>query len=160
MATPTLATTARDLLSADGFARVAHLVQRDNEGVDEALAVRITDEALKFVAAAAQSTGRHLRPSKTVDIGWHALILHTQMYRLLCTSLGRFVDHRPEGPETLKRDADTLDSTMDAIRAAGYEPDAYLWGPLADTDIHAGDCMHSECTEGGSNCAAPPATAI
>lgn len=160
MTTPTtLRTTARHLLSEEAFARVVHLVQRDNEGVDEDLATRITDEALKFVAAAATNTGRHLRPSKTVDMGWHALILHTAVYRSLCSALGRFVDHRPEGPETLRRDASTLDLTMEAIREAGYEPDAYLWGPLADTEIHAGDCMHSECTEGGSGCAAPPSLA-
>ncbi len=40
----------------------------------------------------------------------------------------RFVDHRPEGPDTLRRHADTLTHTMDAIREAGYEPDQYLWG--------------------------------
>ncbi|WP_329391809.1 hypothetical protein OG625_40860 (plasmid) [Streptomyces sp. NBC_01351] len=156
MATPTLAASARHLLSADGFSRAVHLVQRENDGVDESLAIRIVDEALKFTAAACRSSGRHLRPSKLVDMGWHALILHTAMYRELCSGLGRFVDHRPEGPKTLRRDADTLDRTMEAIRDAGYEPDAYLWGPLADTEIHAGDCMHSECTEGGSGCAAPP----
>ncbi|MFK0252133.1 glycine-rich domain-containing protein [Streptomyces sp. NPDC090445] len=154
MATPTLAPSARHLLSAEGFTRVVHLVQRDNDGVEEALATRIVDESLRFVVAAGQSTGRHLRPSKAVDMGWHALILHTAMYRELCSSLGRFIDHRPE---TLRRDADTLDRTMEAIREAGYEPDACLWGPLADTEIQAGDCMHTECTEGGSACAAPPA---
>ncbi|MFK0252535.1 glycine-rich domain-containing protein [Streptomyces sp. NPDC090445] len=157
MAAPTLVPSARHLLSTTGFTRVVHLVQRDNDGVEDAMATRIVDEALKFVAAAGRSTGRHLRPSKTVDMSWHALILHTAMYRELCSALGRFVDHRPEGPETLRRDADTLGRTMEAIREAGYEPDAYLWGPLADTEIQAGDCMHSECTEGGSACAAPPA---
>lgn len=120
MTTPTtLEASARHLLSAEGFSRVVHLVQRDNEGIDLALAERITDEAIKFVAAAATATGRHLRPSKAVDMGWHALILHTAMYRGLCASLGRFVDHRPEGPETLRRDADTLDHAMDAIRGPG-----------------------------------------
>ncbi|MFI8447998.1 glycine-rich domain-containing protein [Streptomyces erythrochromogenes] len=158
MATPiALNPSARHLLSDEGFSRVVSLVQRDNDGLAGLLAVRIVDEALKFVAAAAQTTGRHLRPSKAVDMGWHALILHTALYRELCIARGRFVDHRPEGPETLQRDADTLEFTMSAIREAGYEPDAFLWGPSADTEIHAGDCMHSECTEGGSGCAAPPA---
>lgn len=153
MATPTaLKASARHLLTEEGFTRVVHLVQRDNDGVDEALAIRIVDEALKFLAAAGRSEGRNLRPSKTVDLGWHALILHTAMYRKLCAAIGRIIDHRPEGPQTLRRDATTLALTMAAIREAGYEPDAYLWGPLADTEIHAGDCMHSECTEGGSNC--------
>ncbi|MFJ4316759.1 hypothetical protein ACIP46_15935 [Streptomyces lavendulae] len=41
---------------------MVHLVQRDNDGVEEALAVRIVDEALKFAAAATRATGRHLRP--------------------------------------------------------------------------------------------------
>ncbi|MFB6823571.1 glycine-rich domain-containing protein [Streptomyces virginiae] len=160
MATPTaLHPSARHLLSDEGFTRVVHLVQRDNASVTEALAERIVDEALKFVAAATRATGRHLRPSKSVDLGWHALILHTALYRELCSAGGRFVDHRPEGPQSLRRDADTLDRTMDAIREAGYEPDAYLWGPLSDVEIDAGDCMHSECTEGGSACAAPPPAA-
>ncbi|ATZ23412.1 hypothetical protein SLAV_07545 [Streptomyces lavendulae subsp. lavendulae] len=107
---------------------MVHLVQRDNDGVEEALAVRIVDEALKFVAAATRATGRRLRPSKLVELGWHALILRTAVYRELCTAGGRFVDHRPEGPDTLRRHADTLTHTMDAIREAGYEPDQYLWG--------------------------------
>ncbi|KJY46136.1 hypothetical protein VR46_10810 [Streptomyces sp. NRRL S-444] len=155
-----MAATARHLLTDEGFTRVVHLVMRDNDGIDEPLAVRIVDEALKFTAAAGQSTGRHLHPSKLVDMGWHALILHTAMYRELCTAVGRFVDHRPEGPETLRRDADTLDLTMDAIREAGYEPDAYLWGPLADTEIHAGTaCTPSARRAGGSSCAAPPTLA-
>ncbi|MEU9946528.1 hypothetical protein [Streptomyces lavendulae] len=65
---------------------MVHLVQRDNDGVEEALAVRIVDEALKFAAATTRATGRHLRPSKPVDLGWHALILHTAVYRELCTA--------------------------------------------------------------------------
>ncbi|MFE2143904.1 hypothetical protein ACFXA3_19575 [Streptomyces sp. NPDC059456] len=138
---------------------MARLVVRDNDGVDEVLAERIVDEVIKFVVTAvtaATATGRHLHLARTVYAGWRALILHTETYRQPCASVARFVDHGPEGPETLKRDADTLDRTMEAIREAGYAPDAYLWGTLADTEIHAGDCMHSECTEGGSACAAPP----
>lgn len=149
--------SARSLLTDDEFSRVAALVVRDNE-VTEDLAERITDEALKFLSAAATNTtpGRHLRPSKTVDMGWHALILHTELYAGLCRQLGRTIHHRPEGPETLRRDATKLADTVASIREAGFEPDEYLWGALADTEITAGDCMHSECTDGGSNCAAPP----
>ncbi|MBD3004829.1 hypothetical protein [Streptomyces sp. 5-10] len=148
--------SARDLLLPDQFGRVAALVQRDNDGIDQALAECITDEALKFLVAASQNTSRlRLRPSKVVDLGWHALILHTEIYAMLAGRLGRFIHHRPEGPETLTRVAATAAVTMDAIRDAGYEPDVYLWGPVADIEVKAGDCMHSECTEGGSGCSAP-----
>ncbi|MFB0631901.1 hypothetical protein [Streptomyces sp. AB3(2024)] len=97
MTTPTaLKPSAHHLLAEEGFARVVHLVQRDNDGVEEAFAVRIVDEALNFVAAATRATGRHLRPSKPVDLGWHALILHTAMYRELCTEGGSACAAPPE----------------------------------------------------------------
>ncbi len=37
-----------------------------------------------------------LRPSRVVDEGWHALILHTRVYSELCEGVGRFVHHMPE----------------------------------------------------------------
>lgn len=152
---PELKPSARHLLSPEGFADVVHLVMRDNEGVEQPLAERLVDEALKFVATAASTPGSGLRPSKLVDMGWHALILHTSLYAKLCAARGRFVHHIPEGPETQRRDDVTLDATVAAIRGAGFEPDEYLWSRIADTELQLGDCMHSECTEGGSNCTAP-----
>lgn len=146
-----LTPSARHLLSPDGFADAVHLVMRDNS-VEQPLAERIVDEALKFIATAASTPGTGMRPSKLVDMGWHALILHTSMYEKLCKSQGRFVHHRPEGPTTQRRDDATLDATVAAIRDAGFEPDEYLWSRIADTELQLGDCYHSECTEGGSNC--------
>ncbi|MFE9834008.1 hypothetical protein ACFYP4_02495 [Streptomyces sp. NPDC005551] len=153
-----LRASALHLLTPQDAERVARLVVRDNEGVDYQLAVRIVDEALKFIAVAASGKrdGRNLRPSKIVDMGWHALILHTELYRDVCGSLGGFVHHRPEGPETLRRDATTLDQTVDAIRASGYATDDYLWGDKADTEIKGGDCQHTECHQ-DPGCGAPQA---
>jgi len=154
---PTLKTSALDMLTEDEANRVAALVVRDNEGVeDQATALSIVDEALKFLAAAAngKNKGKALRPSRVVDMGWHALILHTEIYFKLCHGLGRYLHHRPEGPETLRRDATTLDNTVEAIRNAGYAPNEYLWGMKAETEIKGGDCMHSECNQDGA-CTAP-----
>lgn len=155
MSTTQLTGSARHLLSDEGFDRVAQLVARDNEGVSIELAERITDEAIKYVVTAAAYTGdKGLRPSKIVDLGWHALILHTEMYAALCAQAGRVVHHRPESQETLRWSATTMAETVAAIQAAGYSTDDELWGnpsPMA-----WGDCMHSECTSGGSGCAPPP----
>lgn len=156
---PELKSSALDLLTEDEVDRVARLVVRDNEGVESHdMAVEIIDEALKFMAAAAKNRtkGRKLRPSRVVDMGWHALILHTEINARVCGKLGRFIHHRPEGPETLRRDATALDETMAAMRDAGYEPREFYWGTRADTEIRGGDCMHSECT-GDGGCTAPQA---
>ncbi|MEV8623425.1 hypothetical protein [Streptomyces sp. NPDC051079] len=152
---PELQTTARHLLTEEGFADVVHLVMRDTEGIEQRFAERIVDESLKFVATAASTRGAGLRPSKLVDLGWHALILHTSLYAKLCAAQGRFVHHIPEGPATQRRDDATIQATLTAMREAGYVPDEYLWSRIADTELQLGDCYHSECTEGGSNCTAP-----
>jgi hypothetical protein len=148
--------SALHLLTDDEARRVAHLVIRDNEGVtDMAVALDIVDESLKFQIACAKNTTRKaLRPSRIVDMGWHATILHTEINFKVASQIGCFIHHRPEGPETLRRDATALDETVAAIREVGYEPNEYYWGTGAETEIKGGDCMHSECHQDGS-CIAP-----
>lgn len=156
--TGTLKTSALHLITEDEADRLAALVIRDNEGVeDKQLALAIVDESLKFqLACASNTTGKALRPSRVVDMGWHATILHTEINFNVAAKIGRFIHHRPEGPQTLRRDASTLDVTQQAIRDAGYEPNAYLWGDKAETEIRGGDCMHSECNDdNGRSCTAP-----
>ncbi|WP_256106062.1 hypothetical protein [Streptomyces sp. ODS05-4] len=90
---------AKDLLTTAGFRGVVATVIDNNPGMDEATAGRITAEALKFVAAGAAFPTTRIAPSNVVDEGWHALILHTRLYRRLCDGLGHFVHHVPERPD-------------------------------------------------------------
>ncbi|MFZ3496722.1 glycine-rich domain-containing protein [Streptomyces sp. 5.8] len=150
---------AASLLSATAFATAVRTVEKANPELSDGMADRIVSEAVKFVAAAAlnQTPGLELRPSRVVDEGWHALITDTKAYAELCRLLGRFVHHVPETPATKKHDTATVARTLNAIRAAGHVPDAYLWSVEAQSAVVvSADCMHSECTDGGSNCAAPP----
>ncbi|WP_234314670.1 hypothetical protein [Streptomyces sp. NRRL F-5135] len=71
---------ARNLLTAKEFVAVAGTVQRANPDLDETNAGRVVTESLKFVATAAARPGFQLAPSRVVDEGWHALILHTRVY--------------------------------------------------------------------------------
>ncbi|AEW93899.1 MULTISPECIES: glycine-rich domain-containing protein [Streptomycetaceae] len=144
----------RELLPATDRAGVIATVLRANPGMDHGTAERIVDEAIKFVVAATTSPGRGLRPSRIVDEGWHALILHTRVYAALCGRLGGFVHHVPEPPNAARHDPGALARTQDAIRAAGYQPDPALWLPPSDTSIPvAASCEHSPpgpegtCTE-------------
>lgn len=113
------------------------------------VAARIVAEALAFVDACAKPHSRGLRPSRTVDEGWHALILHTRVYAELCGRLGRFVHHVPEPPNPGRYDAGELERTQLAIATAGYRPDPLLWLPPTDTTIPvAASCQHSDGPEG------------
>jgi hypothetical protein len=134
---------ARSLISDQEFESVRDTVQTNNHGMNSEVADRIVEEALKYVHACVQSSGG-LRPSRIVDEGWHALILHTRTYEALCTRLGAFVHHRPEPPAPLQRDASDLERTQHAINAAGYTPDPMLWLAPTDTTIPvAASCQHS-----------------
>ncbi|AWZ04545.1 MULTISPECIES: hypothetical protein [unclassified Streptomyces] len=147
------------LLTATAFATAVRTVEKANPELTDGMADRIVSEAVKFVAAAALNStpGLALRPSQVVDEGWHALITDTKSYAELCQLLGRFVHHVPETPATKKHDTATVDRTLKAIREAGHEPDEYLWSLEAQSSVLvSADCMHSECTDGGSGCAAPP----
>jgi hypothetical protein len=152
-----VATTARDLIPAEAFAGVAATVLDNNKGMEQALAERITEEALKFVAACATFPGRGLRPSRIVDEGWHALILHTVVYQRLCKDQGGFVHHVPERPDPSRHNAGELERTKAAIREAGFSVDEMLWLAPADMSIQvAADCEHTpqscaSCMDGGGN---------
>ncbi|WP_431979856.1 glycine-rich domain-containing protein [Streptomyces qinglanensis] len=151
---PAAETGARYLLAGGQFTAVSRTVRTNNPGMTADVADRIVAEALAFVAACSRPHSGGLRPSRTVDEGWHALILHTKVYAALCNRLGGFVHHVPEPPDPTRHDAGELDRTQQAIHAAGYRTDPLLWLPPTDVGIPvAASCEHSEgggegtCTE-------------
>lgn len=120
----------RQLLTEAQFAAVAATVRSNNPGMTSTLAERITAEALRFLAACAHDRTARIAPSPVVDEGWHALILHTELYAQLGHRLGGFVHHYPELPEDGAYDPAVITLTLDTIAAAGYTPDVDLWaGP-------------------------------
>ncbi|MFE5719131.1 glycine-rich domain-containing protein [Streptomyces erythrochromogenes] len=126
-ATVTVPRLSRTLLGADEFLAVAMTVVRDNENIGWSLAERITVEALAFVATCAENEGVGLAPSPVVDEGWHALILHTELYADLQERLGSLVHHYPQAPEDGGYEEDVIATTLAAMRQAGFEPDKELW---------------------------------
>lgn len=70
-------TDVRTLLTSEQLEDVAATVRDNNPGMAETVAVRIVDEALKYLDAAVQFPTVRTAPSRVVDEGWHALILHT-----------------------------------------------------------------------------------
>ncbi|MEV3857709.1 hypothetical protein AB0J38_25715 [Streptomyces sp. NPDC050095] len=142
---------ARMLLDDITFESCRKTVLDANPDMAADLAGQIVDEGLKFVAACATNPGVPLAPSRIVDEGWHALILHTAAYAQLCAELGAadgFVHHYP-GADPTNWDPEIIDRTRASIRALGYEDDAELWGPPSDETLAsvAASCQHSgDCT--------------
>ncbi|MER7520604.1 hypothetical protein [Streptomyces sp. NPDC126499] len=138
-------TTSRALLNDNQFINVRATILDNNPGMDPELASRILEQALAFLAAAAASPGDGLVPSRVVDEGWHALILHTSLYANLCAALGGFVHHVPERPDPARRGEASLRRTIAAMEAAGYEVDEQLWrGPDDSLVSVAASCQHSD----------------
>lgn len=122
-------------------------------GVDPALAPRVVDQALAFLATTGRSVGANipLRPSKAVDPGWHAFLMYTRPYRAFCDQVaGRFLDDVPDDDPSVSNTRNGalihgVASTMQAIARAGFVVDPDLW--LAD----GAKC--GQCHEDG-NCSA------
>jgi hypothetical protein len=126
-------------------------------GVDPALAPRVVDQALAFLAAAGRSTDADtaLRPSKAVDPGWHAFLMYTRSYRAFCNQVaGRFIDHVPDDDPTTpgtrsRMPTHGVTSTMQAIARAGFLVDPDLW--LVDS-AKCGQCHEDgNCGASGAN---------
>ena len=70
-------------------------VQKETR-LDRSSILDLTSETSKFLVCKSLYPKRYILPSRQVDLVWHQLILHTELYRNLCTRhFGRFIDHRP-----------------------------------------------------------------
>jgi hypothetical protein len=138
------ATGPAGLLPPEDRAAVTATVMDNNPGMPERTATRIVDEALAFVATAARNPQEDIAPSRVVDEGWHALILHTALYARLCERLGAIVHHYPQRPDPSRYDQDVIDRTTALIAQEGYTPDLDLWTHPTDPGLPvAADCQHA-----------------
>lgn len=135
---------ARGLLPSGELAAITATVMDNNPGMDQPMAERIVVEALAFVATAAANPDAPIAPSRVVDEGWHALVLHTALYARLCERLGGFVHHYPERPDPARQGQDVIDRTIALMLAVGHSPDPTLWTAPADGRIPvAAKCGHA-----------------
>ncbi|MGP4002216.1 hypothetical protein [Streptomyces sp. 8N706] len=145
---PIPANSPRGLLTEQQFAGVRSTVMDANPDMTEVMAGRIVEEGLKFVVACARFPDTGLAPSRIVDEGWHALLLHSKLYADLCARFGDFVHHYP-GWDPTHYDPPVLDRTGAMIGECGYSADEELWGHPTESMLVsvAANCQHApECT--------------
>jgi hypothetical protein len=137
--------THRDLISAGLWERLIGRIVKD-EGIERSLAERIMNEAVGFLLLCAAEPDEKYSPSRTVDVGWHTFILHTQAYAAFCESInGAFIHHEPFDGEASDGDA-LISRTVDALASHNFPVDADLWLGLK------GKCS----TACGVQCDSPP----
>ncbi|GAB2732033.1 glycine-rich domain-containing protein [Kitasatospora kifunensis] len=144
MSAATLWKDSQDLVPPKVFDAVVATVRDNNPEMDDHLAQRIVREALKFVATCGRFRDRGMAPSRVVDEGWHALILHTRAYEELCALVGGAVHHYPERPDPTRYNGAVVIFTTSMMQEAGYLPDYQLWGDPQSGEITvAASCTHS-----------------
>ncbi|MGV9311750.1 glycine-rich domain-containing protein [Streptomyces sp. NPDC003691] len=119
----------RDLVGPGLFERLAAFCAEEY-GMERVVADAVMDQAMAFVYVVGSERAYDLAPSRLVDPGWHAFMLHTQEYADWCRNrFGFFVHHEPN---STVRTPDLMVSVAGRIRAAGFEVDERLWGTTAE----------------------------
>ncbi|MGW1504205.1 glycine-rich domain-containing protein [Streptomyces mirabilis] len=121
--------------------RLTRRIVAEHPEISEPTARRIVGQAAAFIAASGQQPGSELAPSKLVDFGWHAFILHTVDYARFCRQVaGEFVHHVPtDDDQDAAAAVQTRERTLAAIAATGLAIDPDLWPDMAEcTQCHAG----------------------
>jgi hypothetical protein len=136
------------LVPAALFDKLAARVERDAE-VDRERAERIMRQALAFLLACARNPEIPLAPSRAVDHGWHAFILHTREYADFCARVaGHFIHHAPEEPGGERVDAVARNAkTTEVMRRSGLPVDEDLW----DVGLAACSANCERCCSGGGH---------
>ncbi|MEU6238089.1 hypothetical protein [Kitasatospora sp. NPDC047058] len=136
--------TAQSTLTPRVFDSVVSTVLDNNEGMTVSMATRIVREAMAFIITGARRPDLAMAPSRLVDEGWHAFVLHTEAYAELCAREGVFVHHSP-GFDPENFDPDILEQTQAAVRAEGFAVDPELWrAPTDDSLVSvAAKCQHA-----------------
>ncbi|WP_131746480.1 hypothetical protein [Frankia sp. Cppng1_Ct_nod] len=140
--------TARSTVAPDLFDQLVERITADRR-VGKDHAEQVMDQALLFLHACAANPEAALVPSRAIDPGWHAFLLHTRAYAQFCrTYAGGFIHHQPEdphgGPIGLTEQAATHLRTLDAIERTGYVVVPELW------TLDSAKC--SKCSASGKDC--------
>ncbi|MEU5664872.1 hypothetical protein [Streptomyces longwoodensis] len=117
--------TGRAVAGEQLFDSLTHFVIVHNAQPRER-AELIADQAVAFAVTAVTATVPMV-PSDDVDLGLHALILHTKEYAELCDRYaGRFLHHNPM-PGGGPRDPKKVAASAHAMKAAGFMVFDDLW---------------------------------
>jgi hypothetical protein len=133
----------RDLVSPVLFDKLTFRIMTDH-ALERDTAERVVAQSLAFLVACALRPNDHLSPSKMVDVGWHAFILHTVDYAEFCDRVaGRFIHHHPTGPGEADGEQQAA-TAITVMHAVGLYVDTTIWNTVADCTSDCHQC-HAGC---------------
>jgi hypothetical protein len=135
MATTTVVRVPESYVSTEVWDRQVALLLRNPANTEE-LAGRKFGQCIAYLMACGENPDLMLGPSAQVDEAWHSFMLDSVHYHHFTQArFGRYIHHVPQVREQAVdgRDSGTggplvLERTVCAIRAAGFQVDAELWG--------------------------------
>jgi hypothetical protein len=140
----------KNLISEQTWEKLIGYIVKDND-LDRSLAERILDQALGFLMVVSLNPGRTFCPSKMVDIGWHAFLMHTRDYIAFCNKVnGQYIHHEPTAVEIVVPQTGGVIETVRAMKANSIVVDEELWTSRGDCDGDGG-CDANGCC-GGDGC--------
>jgi hypothetical protein len=160
----------REVMAYENPSVIHRLVSKDGYTHDDA--TTIFEDVKRFLFLATTTT-EPLAPTKRVDDGWHAFILHTIDYMQFCNRFfGHYVHHTPNPPGAPKGDGALLRRTCEiaslafgdlsknwALSPNGFSPELCV-GPVDDNPrkllapTSSGDCSPTtNCESAPSDCA-------
>ncbi|MEV7684435.1 hypothetical protein [Streptomyces bungoensis] len=137
-------TTTDVLVPEDVHNRLARYILREHPEFTVEFAGRLVVAAAEFQAASAIFPHVRMAPSKLVDIGWHAWLMHTVDREALLPRIGGVVHHVPDDDgDQDPAAAEIRRNTLRALRSAGFASDEELW------PAENGKCSqcHAGCTD-------------
>lgn len=160
MSTTAVVRDPKAYVTPEVWERQVALLLRSPENTPE-LAEAKFGQAVAFLVTSGENPDLLLGPSEQVDEAWHSFMLDSIPYHHFTNQhFGRYIHHVPELPETASHQSGTdgkvkhggrdpksgqplvLEQTINAIKAAGFEIDAGLWG-MGDA-VRCNQC-HAGC---------------
>jgi hypothetical protein len=146
--------TNKSLISDQVWERLVSYIAKEKD-MERPIAERIMDQTLGFLKLIALSPGRTFCPSKMVDIGWHAFLMHTREYFEFCERVnGQYIHHDPTEVLVVVARTGGVTETVRAMKANSITVDEMLWTALGDCDGDGdGSCdASSACGGEGEGC--------
>lgn len=128
-------------------------------GVDITNARGVFEDTKRFLYLG-KIAKKSIRPTKTIDEGWHAFVLHTKDYAAFCTRfLGGFIHHQPDSSGISAEAKQASFDYTNQIATDIFGDDlgnAWKNSMLGDCEsgMNPGDCSpDSNCESAPSDCA-------
>lgn len=150
MVTQTSSPPNKSLIDEQTWEKLVSYIVKE-KGMNRPLVERIMDQALGFLKLISLCPGRTFCPSKKVDIGWHAFLMHTRDYIAFCNRInGQYIHHEPTPVEIVVAQTGGVAETVRSMKANSIFVDDALWAGVGRDAVDGSCSANGTCGGGGT----------